>query len=384
MTTDQTLMTGEILGWGYGSNLDTRDWESFCRRHCFDPACVEPVGPAYLPDHELVFDYYSGSRGGGALNLRPRVGQVVEGVLFRVTEEGWRALDRKEGHPKHYERWETVALLADGSEAPVRTYRACAHRITSFQRPTPEYLEICRRGRAAFGLSTRMLDAVAEGREAEIEVLGAFYYGTLARGGERFPIVERSGLKCTLMARAFGHLHDCGPWPALTLPAGADEFDGVHGDFVIPEDLPELLEQTDRIEGFHGFGRPDNFFRRTLQDVDVDHGRPRRAWVYVLDELPEGARRIEVGCWRRHRRLHGRFVRALVQAHAEGVEDFATQVARAIVPPVVAFDPSRDGLTLEQVVEAVVTGELAERRLAQVSDRWATVPRAESTERSVR
>jgi hypothetical protein len=72
--------------------------------------------------------------------------------------------------------------------------------------------------------------------------------------------------------------------------------------------------------------------------------------------------------------VHTQFVRALVAEHADGVEAFATHVARSIVPPCVEFSPARDDLTMEQLVDAVLSGEVAERRLAQVSERWAAVP----------
>jgi gamma-glutamylcyclotransferase (GGCT)/AIG2-like uncharacterized protein YtfP len=375
MTTFNASGGPQILHFGYGSNLDLQDWTAFCRANGFDPECLEPVGRAALPDHELVFDYYSPSRGGGALNVRPKVGQVVDGYLFRVAAEGWRALDRKEGVKAGcYERFETVALLPDGSQVPVRTYRACKHQLKPFQRPTAEYLEICRRGRERFGLGTEMLDAVAEGCEADAEVLAVFAYGSLVRGGDRFPIVEEFGVKCALMAHALGDLYDCGAWPALALRPNGDEFQRVAGDFLVPHDLAGLLERLDRIEGFRGFGGEQHLFRRTLIDVDVDHGRPRRAWVYVMDRAPAGARLIEGGDWRRYQRVHTQFVRALVAEHADGVEAFATHVARSIVPPCVEFSPARDDLTMEQLVDAVLSGEVAERRLAQVSERWAAVP----------
>jgi gamma-glutamylcyclotransferase (GGCT)/AIG2-like uncharacterized protein YtfP len=323
----------------------------------------------------MVFDYYSDSRGGGALNLRPRLGQVVDGYLFRVTAEGWRALDRKEGVKAGcYEPFDTVVILPDGREQPVRTYRACAHQVKPFQRPTTEYLDICRRGRERFGLDTGMLDAVAEGQEAELVVQAAYLYGSLARGGERFPAVAEFGLNCALMAHAFGDLYSCGPWPALALSGEADEFRRVAGDFFLSQDIAGLLDRLDRIEGFRGFGSQENLFRRTLMDIDVDHGRPRRAWLYVMDAVPADARPVESGCWRRHRRVRRQFVRSLVAAHAEGVEAFARKVAINMVPPCVSFDPARDDLTLEQLVDAVLSGEVAERRLAQVSEQWVVVP----------
>ena len=52
-----------------------------------------------FPDLELIFDNYSMGRRGGALNLQPRIGQAVAGVLFEVFASGWEVLDRKEGAP---------------------------------------------------------------------------------------------------------------------------------------------------------------------------------------------------------------------------------------------------------------------------------------------
>ena len=104
----------EVLYFGYGSNLDEQDWRQYWNKKDRSVAFPEPVGPAWLPDHELAFDYHSKSRGGGALNVRPRVGQVVEGYLFRLSVEEWRALDEKEGAPYCYEKFDATALLSDG------------------------------------------------------------------------------------------------------------------------------------------------------------------------------------------------------------------------------------------------------------------------------
>lgn len=365
----------EVLYFGYGSNLDEHDWNRYWAALGRRAPILEPVGPAVLPDHELAFDYYSGSRGGGALNVRRRVGQTVEGYLFRVSDAGWRGLDRKEGAAAGcYEPFETAALCSrTGVPIPIRSYRACGNRVGVFHQPTVAYLEACRRGRQRFGLGTAMLESAAKGEMPDSEVRGLFAYGTLMRGESRFPVVGRIGLKCALLARAFGDLYDRGAWPYMRLD-GRPERQMVHGEFLIPHDLPSLLETCDAMEGFDGFDAPPRLFRRTLIDVDVDNGRIRRAWVYVLDTAHDLADLIPSGCWRRHQMRHTNFVRDLVEAHADGIEDFAHKVAVAITPPACMFDPERHDLTMAQVIDEVAHSDIAERRLAQVSERWNVVP----------
>ncbi|MCP4887942.1 MAG: hypothetical protein GY904_15160 [Planctomycetaceae bacterium] len=53
-------------------------------KHNFSRARLIPRGTALLPDYRLAFSHKSVSRGGGALNVEPYVGGVVEGVLFEV------------------------------------------------------------------------------------------------------------------------------------------------------------------------------------------------------------------------------------------------------------------------------------------------------------
>jgi hypothetical protein len=155
------------LYFAYGSNLDSTDWAAWCARQGHDPDCIRPVGPATLPDAELVFDYHSTSRGGGALNLSTRPGQCVDGILFRVSPAGWRALDRKEGAPRAYVRRTRTAILPGGTCVQAATYEVVPDRREGFVAPTPDYLDICLRGRRAHGLGTRMLERAASGAAAE-------------------------------------------------------------------------------------------------------------------------------------------------------------------------------------------------------------------------
>ena len=98
---------------GYGSNLDLGDWKKWCDDHNRKSSemQVEP-GIFFLPDYELEFHYYSGSRRGGALDVVKLRGHAVAGKLFKVTGDGWGSLDAKEGAPSYYER-KQVEVLSD-------------------------------------------------------------------------------------------------------------------------------------------------------------------------------------------------------------------------------------------------------------------------------
>ena len=44
----------------------------------------------------------------------------------------------------------------------------------------------------------------------------------------------------------------------------------VFGDYFVSDNIGSLLDETDAIEGFYGFGNKNNLFRRTYIDVDVE------------------------------------------------------------------------------------------------------------------
>ena len=141
--------TPPTLCFAYGSNLNWSDWVAWCSRSGVDPTCLEPVGRALLPDMRLAFDYYSGSRGGGALNVVREIGCVVEGVLLQVGPGGWAALDAKEGVSSNcYERRHRTAILPDGTAMPVVVYEVTLERQEKFVPPTDEYVEIVQQGNA--------------------------------------------------------------------------------------------------------------------------------------------------------------------------------------------------------------------------------------------
>jgi len=284
----------------YGSNLNLRDLELWCQRLGRPPALmVRPGVPAFLPDHEVVFDYLSSSRKGGVLDLRPSVGKIVPGALFDVTEEDLRTLDLKEGVPLIYRQVEKRVLLADGREIMARAYEvAPGYRLPAPVAPAPAYVAIVAAGLAAFGHDDRMLQAAAQGAAAPFLVTGLFVYGTLLRGGSRHGEFERcGGVAGALAATATGALLDCGAFPGML--AGPEGI--VHGELVGLRDVPLALTHLDGVEGFEGFEAARALFRRALIKVTTADAGEQLAWTYLwagTDRHP----RIEGGDWLASRR----------------------------------------------------------------------------------
>jgi gamma-glutamylcyclotransferase (GGCT)/AIG2-like uncharacterized protein YtfP len=286
----------------YGSNLDWQNWSEFCARHGADPHCMKPIGAALLPDVELVFNYRSVLREGGALNIQPRKGQVVHGVLFEVNDRGWEALDLKESVALGcYARTPCVAILRNGQTTPVITYVVTPARIENFVAPSREYTEIVRRGLSAHGLPDGQYDKSARDMRPDPEVQGVFVYGTLMRDESRFGAVEQHGPGQTLHARTRGRLHETATdYPMLDLDNVRGE-DIVHGEFVRFPEVAPVLETLDEIEEFAGYESQHNEYVRTLVEVDTGAALPRRAWTYVAANRAAMGRRIDSGCWRTFR-----------------------------------------------------------------------------------
>ncbi|UPY38043.1 gamma-glutamylcyclotransferase [Sediminicoccus sp. KRV36] len=264
------MTPGMTLYFGYGSNLDALDWAGFCARCGFTGAELAPVAKALLLDCELVFDHYAGSRKGGALNLRARPGQAAEGMVFRANAIALQALDRKEGAPEEYQRVQRHAVLADGTAIPVMTYVAPSE---GFQAPHADYLAVVRRGQAAHGIGHGMMEAAARDAPAPLTIGHLFVYGTLMAGEANAHHLE--GLpRDPGVVRA--RLHDCGPYPALSLGEGE-----VRGEVVA---LPlERLAAMDALEGSAPGGAPGGMYRRSVLTVRTAAG-PRPAYAYVMDD----------------------------------------------------------------------------------------------------
>ena len=148
---------------GYGSNLDAEDWANWCKKKGLSPAGMDEIGVAYLQGYEMKFHYYSSNREGGAADVvKGTVNSKVPGALFTLSENAWKVMDRKEGHPKYYERRDVIVQTADGGVEAI-TYTVVEERKQlQYVAPTPEYVALIRSGLERRNLSTTALDDALE------------------------------------------------------------------------------------------------------------------------------------------------------------------------------------------------------------------------------
>jgi hypothetical protein len=133
----------DALHWvfAYGSNMATDDLTSWMASTGTPTSGLVRIEPATLPDHRLVWNYYSRRRDGGAANVEPCAGRDLPGVALLVDAAVLDAIDQKEGHPRYYSRgpstlrvrlrrsdevgaWVYVAVPGRRSPTPVLPRRA--------------------------------------------------------------------------------------------------------------------------------------------------------------------------------------------------------------------------------------------------------------------
>lgn len=277
----------------YGTNLNAEDWADFCRRAGHREDSLVQTQTVWLPDHRPVYHYRSRRRKGGALDVTPDSGQATPGVLFRVEADGWEALDRKEGAPRFYARQSVTVLTEDGAHHPATTYRVVPEcRQSGFVPPAPGYVSIVAEGLRAFGLPTRVHTQAAVDERPETPIRHLFVYGLLqssqALGNALNGVLHRQP------AQVPGRLFDLGDSPGWQPPAAAEDW--VHGELLTLGDPAAVLEQTDAIEGFYGYGT-DSLYHRVLVRAQAPNAETVLAWCYRYAGQPPSHARIAEGRW---------------------------------------------------------------------------------------
>jgi cation transport regulator ChaC len=113
--------------------------------------------PARLENYELLFN--KKVRGGTAnANIRPALGKAVEGVLYRINESAFRALDRAEGAPEHYRRIEVNVLDAAGEAIAAQAF--IASKVEKGLHPAGHYLKTILEGAVEHNLTAEYMELI--------------------------------------------------------------------------------------------------------------------------------------------------------------------------------------------------------------------------------
>ena len=286
---------------GYGSNLDLDDWKKWCDDYGrkSNEMQVEP-GIFFLPDYELDFHYKSGSRDGGALDVVEWPGHVVAGKLFKVTGDGWKSLDAKEGAPNYYERKQVEVLSENGEQRTAITYVVTqAKDEKKHVPPALGYIEIVERAYDHYGITKshpwakEQLAASGKGKVTKSAVDHLFTYGTLRDGEERSGILSKFSIKVYKDCKIRGKLINLqgGRYPGLISGDGSVVGE-IHHTPDIENTLKDENDGLDMIEGFNGYGEKDPLFRRILT-----YSNEIPCWTYVYARSPDYGPVIESGDW---------------------------------------------------------------------------------------
>lgn len=134
----------------YGSNLNVPHMRMRC------PGATI-LGTAVLKDWELLF---RGSRTGSYLTIGPQNDGRVPVVIWDVTPDDEKALDRYEGFPKFYYKKDLRIQykgIRTGRRRMITAFVYIMHEDRPIGVPSDFYMESCLEGYRTFGFESRIL-----------------------------------------------------------------------------------------------------------------------------------------------------------------------------------------------------------------------------------
>lgn len=136
----------------YGSNLSVAQMLYRC------PDAVY-VGAAWLHGYELLF---KGSKTGSYLTVEKKKGGMVPLLVWMISEEDEKRLDRYEGYPNFYYkqqmRIKVISLLSRQVDDEVDAIIYIMHEDRLLGCPTEEYYDTCLEGYQRFGFKEKFLE----------------------------------------------------------------------------------------------------------------------------------------------------------------------------------------------------------------------------------
>lgn len=145
-------MASYKLYFAYGSNLNQTRMKKRC-----PGSFVWARGR--IEGYNIVFGGHSRTWGGAVANIIPWRGNFVDGVIYKVTKDDVKRLDKAEGHPRAYKRVTMPALSYMNDEiwnVDVITYIKDSPDFT-LGPPAPDYLRIIHNAYAMLDFSTNRL-----------------------------------------------------------------------------------------------------------------------------------------------------------------------------------------------------------------------------------
>ena len=123
----------EVNYFAYGSNMDQQ-------RLLSRDVIFSKKLKGMITNWQLVFNKVARNKEGvGWANIVPKESSVVEGIIYKITEQSIANLDYYEGYPDHYEKKEMPVESNDGILNCI-VYVAKPTKVSEGLKPTKEYL----------------------------------------------------------------------------------------------------------------------------------------------------------------------------------------------------------------------------------------------------
>ena len=124
----------------YGMNTNLGSMSMRCPK-------AQSLGAAVLPHYEFEFKSFA--------TVSPKMNSKVNGVLWEITPECERALDRLEGYPLDYGKI-NVWVEHEGNMVPCMTY--LMYPEEEFNYPSQSYVTMLEEGYSQHGISTDQIN----------------------------------------------------------------------------------------------------------------------------------------------------------------------------------------------------------------------------------
>lgn len=107
------------------------------------PGCI-PKFSATLPNYKMIFTGWSKEWQGGFASIKPFRGEKVVGAVYEISEVDLKRLDRNQGYPTLYNRFNVTVWTDTGNAVEAFTY--IKREQAEETKPSAELLSYIRQG----------------------------------------------------------------------------------------------------------------------------------------------------------------------------------------------------------------------------------------------